>query len=375
MKVDGEWLTAAPTQAVLGMLESGGHVAYAVGGCVRNALMGVAVADVDIATDASPQRVVALAQAAGLKPVPTGIDHGTVTVVADGIGHEVTTFRTDVETNGRHAVVRFSSCMAEDAQRRDFTMNALYADARGQVFDPVGGLPDLQARRVRFIGDASARIAEDYLRILRFFRFCAWYADPAQGMDPVALAGIADGLDGLESLSAERVGQELLKLLAAPDPAPAVATMSQLGVLARVLPGAVPDALAPLVHLEAGLTPDPLRRLAVLGADGEGLRLSKHQKKRLTLYREASGSLAEIAWRHGETIARDIALIRAASLGQTLDPETEVAIAKGVAAVFPVKPRDLMPGLQGAALGAALKDMETRWIASGFALTKDELIG
>ncbi|MDO6586717.1 CCA tRNA nucleotidyltransferase [Salipiger sp. 1_MG-2023] len=374
MKVDGEWLTAAPTQAVLGMLESGGHVAYAVGGCVRNALMGVAVADVDIATDASPQRVVALAQAAGLKPVPTGIDHGTVTVVVDGIGHEVTTFRTDVETNGRHAVVRFSSCMAEDAQRRDFTMNALYADARGQVFDPVGGLPDLQARRVRFIGDASARIAEDYLRILRFFRFCAWYADPAQGMDPVALAGIADGLDGLESLSAERVGQELLKLLAAPDPAPAVATMAQLGVLARVLPGAMPDALAPLVHLEAGLTPDSLRRLAVLGSNGEGLRLSKHQKKRLMLYREASGSLAEIAWRHGETIARDIALIRAASLGQTLDPETEVAIAKGAAAVFPVKPRDLMPGLQGAALGAALKDMETRWIASGFALTKDELI-
>lgn len=132
--------------------------------------------------------------------------------------------------------------------------------------------------------------------------------------------------------------------------------------------------LAPLVHLEAGLAPDPLRRFAVLGAGGEGLRLSKHQKRRLTLYREASGSLAEIAWRHGETIARDIALIRAASLGQPLDPETEVAIATGAAAVFPVKPRDLMPGLQGAALGAALKDMETRWIASGFALTKDELI-
>ncbi len=378
MKVSGDWLSAAPTQAVLGMLEAGGHCAYAVGGCVRNALMGVPVSDVDIATDAHPERVVTLARAAGLKPVPTGIDHGTITVVADGIGHEVTTFRADVETDGRRAVVRFSTHVDEDAQRRDFTMNALYADARGQVLDPVGGLPDLTARRVRFIGDAGARIREDYLRILRFFRFVAWYGDPALGMDPDALAGIADGLDGLQTLSAERVGQELVKLLGAPDPAPAVGCMAQIGALARVLPGAVPDALGPLVHMEqgAGLAPDALRRLAVLGADGTGLRLSRQQQKRLASYREAMGqdNIAETAWRHGAGFARDVAALRAASLGTPLSGEIDALIAQGAAAVFPVKPRDLMPDLQGAELGKALKQLETRWIASGFTLTKEDLL-
>ena len=183
-RVRGEWISCASTQEVLAMLEGGGHLAYVVGGCVRNALMGVPVSDVDIATDARPERVMALAEAAGLKPVPTGIDHGTVTVVAEGIGHEVTTFRADVETDGRRAVVRYSDDISEDAARRDFTMNALYADARGDVLDPLGGLPDLEARRVRFIRDAGERIREDYLRILRFFRFNAWYGDPEQGVDP-----------------------------------------------------------------------------------------------------------------------------------------------------------------------------------------------
>ncbi|KAA8609878.1 poly(A) polymerase [Salipiger aestuarii] len=378
MRVTGDWLCAAPTQAVLRMLEAGGHSAYTVGGCVRNALMGVPVSDVDIATDARPEQVVALAQAAGLKPVPTGIDHGTITVVADGIGHEVTTFRADVQTDGRRAVVRFSDHVEEDATRRDFTMNALYADARGHVLDPVGGLPDLTARKVRFIGDARARIREDYLRILRFFRFTAWYADPSQGMDPDALAGIADGLDGLETLSAERVGQELLKLLGAPDPAPAVACMAQVGALARVLPGASPDALGPLIHIEQGadLAPDPLRRLAVLGVNGSQLRLSRRQQRRLSDYRAALGcdNLAETAWRHGAAFARDVAALRAASLGVPLAPDTDALIAQGVSAVFPVKPRDLMPGLQGPDLGKALKDLETRWVASGFSLTKADLL-
>lgn len=360
------------------MLEAGGYSAYAVGGCVRNDLMGVPVSDVDIATDARPEQVVALAQAAGLKPVPTGIDHGTITVVADGIGHEVTTFRADVETDGRRAVVRFSDNVEEDARRRDFTMNALYADARGRVLDPVGGLPDLTARKLRFIGDAGARIREDYLRILRFFRFTAWYADPSQGMDPDALAGIAKGLDGLKTLSAERVGQELVKLLGAADPAPAVGCMAQVGVLAQVLPGAVPHPLGPLVHIEqsAGMAPDPLRRLAVLGVDGSHLRLSRQQQKRLGVYREAMGhdNLAETAWRHGAAFARDVAALRAASLGAPLPPDTDALIAQGASALFPVKPRDLMPGLQGPELGKALKTLEARWIASGFSLTKAELL-
>jgi poly(A) polymerase len=183
MRITGDWLAQPGTQALCGALEAAGYRALFVGGCVRNALLGVSVADVDIATDARPETVTRLAEAAGLRVVPTGIEHGTVTVIAGGVPHEVTTFRRDVETDGRRAVVAFAQDVAEDAARRDFTMNALYADLRGNVIDPLSGLPDLVARRLRFVGDAHQRIREDYLRILRFFRFHAHYGDPDQGMD------------------------------------------------------------------------------------------------------------------------------------------------------------------------------------------------
>jgi len=257
-RVTGSWLDSEDTQAVMAVLEEAGHQALAVGGCVRNALLGVAVSDVDIATDARPERVMEIAAAAGLKAVPTGIDHGTVTVVANKVGHEVTTFRRDVETDGRRATVAYADRVEEDAHRRDFTMNALYARADGTVIDPLGGLPDLRARRVRFIDDPHDRIREDYLRILRFFRFHAWYGDPAAGLDPDGLAACAELSDGMDRLSRERIGAETRKLLAAPDPAPAVAAMAQAGVLIHVLPGANPQALPVLVHLEraAGVAPE-----------------------------------------------------------------------------------------------------------------------
>ena len=200
------------------MLEQDGAQALFVGGCVRNTLLGAPVADIDIATDALPERVMDLSAKAGLKAVPTGIDHGTVTVVSEGVPHEITTFRRDVETDGRRAVVVFSKDVAEDAARRDFTMNALYATPDGEIVDPLNGLPDLEARRVRFIGTASHRIQEDHLRSLRFFRFHAWYGDPAGGMDAEALAAIAENLEGLSVLSRERIGAEMLKLLSAQIP-------------------------------------------------------------------------------------------------------------------------------------------------------------
>lgn len=230
-------------QRVCALLESGGHQALFVGGCVRNAVLGAPASDVDIATDAHPDEVMTLAKAHDVRAVPTGIEHGTVTLVLDNVPFEVTTFRRDVATDGRRAVVAFSDRMEDDARRRDFTMNALYADRHGELYDPVGGLPDAQARRVRFIDDPVQRIQEDYLRILRFFRFGAWYADAALGWDADALSAIAQTLDGLRSLSAERVGAEMIKLLAAPDPAPAVAVMARTGVLHTLLPGADPTLL------------------------------------------------------------------------------------------------------------------------------------
>ncbi|WP_300584268.1 CCA tRNA nucleotidyltransferase [Marivita sp.] len=381
MRVTGDWLSSQGTQAVFTALQARGNSAFAVGGCVRNALMGVPVTDVDIATDAMPETVQALAQDAGLKSVPTGIEHGTITVVSAGVGYEVTTFRADTETDGRHAVVRFSADMAEDAARRDFTMNALYADASGQVIDPLGGLPDLEARHVRFIGTAQDRIAEDYLRILRFFRFSAWYGDPDLGFDPDALAAIAVSLDGLRGLSRERIGAELIKLLSAHEPAPAVGSMAQSGVLNAVLPGSQMSGLAPLVHLEqsVGLAPDPLRRLAALAVfDGTELRLSKKDQRRLGQYQSlisTSETASELGYRYGPDIAQDVLLLRAVLLEMPLDPEAMRAAEIGSSQKCPVKPRDLMPAYSGAALGEKLREVEDKWIASGFTLSKTDLLG
>ncbi len=378
--IAADWLAADSLQAALGALTRAGHRAYVVGGCVRNALLGLGVADVDIATDAHPDRVIDLARAAGLKAVPTGIDHGTVTLVSQGVGYEVTTFRADVETDGRHAVVRFSDRLDEDARRRDFTMNALYADAAGTVVDPLGGMPDLVARRVRFIEDPERRIREDYLRILRYFRFFAWFADAARGHDPEALAAIAGTLAGLEGLSRERVTSELVKLLSAGDPAPAVATMEQVGVLHRLLPGTSSHALTILIHAEAqsGVAPDPLRRLACLGAIDVGrLRLSKAGQKRLALMREGIGSAmgaCELGYRHGADTARDILLLRSAVLEQPLHADAISRASDAANQRFPLKAADLMPRYTGPELGAKLAELEAEWIASGFALGRQDLL-
>jgi poly(A) polymerase len=381
-RITGDWIAAPETQAVFDALEAGGYRAFFVGGCVRNALLGEAVTDVDISTDAVPEEVIRLAKAAGLNPVPTGIEHGTITVVSGGTGHEVTTFRRDVETDGRRAVVAFSTDMADDARRRDFTMNALYADRTGVVIDPLGqGLADLAARRIRFIEDAEARIREDYLRILRFFRFHAWYGHPEDGIDPETLAPIAANLAGIDTLSRERVGHEMRRLLEAPDPAPSLAAMAATGVLGRVLPGADPRFVAPLVHAEQELKvpPDAIRRLAALGREeaAKALKLSKADARRLGELGEAVASGAPVAalgYRHGVDTAVDAALLRAAPGGEVPDPEVKADAHRGAAARFPIMAADLMPRLQGAALGQVLKALETEWIASDFVLTREELL-
>lgn len=379
MKISGDWIAEPGTQKLCKALEDAGYRALFVGGCVRNALLGVAVADIDIASDALPETVSNIAERVGFRVVPTGIDHGTVTVIANGIPHEVTTFRRDVETDGRRAVVAFSQDVAEDAARRDFTMNALYADATGHVIDPLGGLPDLIARRVRFVGEADARIREDYLRILRFFRFHAVYGDPDAGIDADGLAACAANADGISGLSRERIGAEMRKLLAAKDPAPSVAIMAQAGILAQVLPGADHSALAPLVHLEARLSPRWQRRLAVLGGEDltEHLRLSRADLGSILRIRDEIGttlSPAALGWKLGQQEAIDVMLCRAAVLEMPLPPDWQPHIARGAQANLPVSAADLMPVLQGAALGAKLKEIEARWLGSDLTAARDELL-
>ncbi|OWY13122.1 CCA tRNA nucleotidyltransferase [Thioclava sp. F34-6] len=376
MRLTGDWIEAEPTQRVLKMLEEGGHQALLVGGCVRNSALGAPVNDIDIASDARPERVIELAKAAGLKPVPTGVDHGTVTVVADGHPHEVTTFRRDVETHGRHATVAFSDDIAEDAARRDFTMNALYARSDGTVLDPLGtGLEDLAARHVRFVGEAEERIREDYLRILRFFRFTAWHG---HDLDPDGLAACAANTAGIETLSRERLGGEMLKLLAASDPVHAVAAMAQCGVLTAVLPGADATALGPLVHLE-DRPADPIRRLAAIGGEdvAERLRLSKKDTRQLEALRASlsdSDDPAVLGYRLGAHTGADAFLLRQALMGQEMPEGWKSRVNFGAKQQFPVQARDLMPRYEGKALGDTLKTLEARWIDSGFTLTREDLL-
>lgn len=374
-----DWLEDPDTQHVCKVLKDGGADVYFVGGCVRNALLGAGASDLDLCTNMRPEQVIDLAETAGIRAIPTGIDHGTVTLVHKSVPYEITTFRRDVATDGRRAVVAFSDCIKEDAARRDFTMNALYARPDGEVVDPLDGLPDLVARRVRFIGTAENRIREDYLRSLRYFRFHAWYGNADLGFDPDALSAIAGNLDGIPSLSRERVGQELVKLLAAPDPAPAIAVMRQIGLLSVILPGSDDRALAPLIHLEAGMPPEPMRRLAALGGEDprDALRLSKAQANMVQLLRtEATGSTAPaaLAYMYDQSVARNAMLLRSALLEMPLPPMLETELNAGAQAVFPLTAQDLMPDLRGPALGVALKRLKSDWIASGFSLDKDTLL-
>jgi poly(A) polymerase len=284
------WLKDAPIARLLALLDRDGEEARVVGGAVRNALMGQPVEEIDVATTAEPPEVVRRVEAAGLKAIPTGVEHGTVTVVVDGRPFEVTTLRRDVETYGRKAKVVFGRDWKTDAERRDFTINALSVSADGKIYDYVGGLDDIAARRVRFIGDPAARIAEDYLRILRFFRFHAWYGEGAP--DATGLHACIIARAGLDALSRERLRMELLKLLLAPHATPTLAVMAESGILGRVI-GGVPllASFENMAKVEAaiGAEPDPVQRLGALGVavheDAERLmhrlRLSNAEFERL----------------------------------------------------------------------------------------------
>ena len=362
---------------VLSALSAEGAQALIVGGAVRNALLGEPISDIDIATSARPEDTMRLANQAGLRTVPTGVDHGTVTIIAGGRGYEATSFRRDVETDGRHAVVAYSDSIEEDARRRDFTMNALYATLDGQVLDPVGGLSDLAQRKLRFVGDPRARITEDYLRILRFFRFLAWYGREA---DMQALAACHELRAGLAQISRERIGHEIRKLLAAPDPAQAVAFMAEAGVLPLVLPGADATDLAELIEAEqdfgTGALPCWPRRLALLAPTdpAAALRLSRDEARMQTNLRDAQTMPpAAAAYRFGRAVAAQSVLIGAAH-GKTPPFGWCHAIARATQAVFPLTAADLVPELTGAALGRALRRAEAEWIGSDFTLTRAQLL-
>jgi poly(A) polymerase len=386
-----DWLESAETRAVFAALAARGFEARAVGGVVRNALLGRPVVDIDIATPARPDQVIAAAEAAGLTAVPTGIAHGTVTVVANHVAFEVTTLREDVETHGRHATVAFTGDWAADARRRDFTLNALYCSAAGEVFDPLAGYADLAQRRVRFIGNARARIREDYLRILRFFRLNAEHGEGAP--DAEGLAACVREREGLARLSAERVHGELQRLLVAPRGPELVHWMLGYGVLTGVLPAAPrPGLLDRLAAVEAGLAlgADAILRLAALAVEvaedadrlRDRLRLSNEEHARLAragvrgpdvgVFEPEQAARAYL-YAAGAAAYRDrILLAWARSGAEPGDPSwrhRHALPARWQPPRFPLKGDDVMAlGVPaGPRVGQLLREAEAWWIAGDFA--------
>ncbi|MBI4274087.1 MAG: CCA tRNA nucleotidyltransferase [Rhizobiales bacterium] len=396
-RLEADWLRAGPLAHLLGVLDRDGEEARVVGGAVRNALLGIDVVDIDVATTAVPEDVVRRVGKAGFKAVPTGIDHGTVTVVVDGRPFEVTTLREDVETYGRKAKVAFGRDWKRDAERRDFTMNALSVTADGSVHDYVGGLADLKRRAVRFIGNPAMRIAEDHLRILRFFRCHAAYGEGAP--DAAGLHACVAARASLDALSRERVRAELFKLLLARHAVAMLALMLEYGLLGPIL-GGVPflASFENMIKVEAAsATPaDPVRRLGALGVfvveDAERLwqrlRLANAEHERLAsmgeswwrvapvdanagralLYRLGSERYVDrvlVAWaRSWEEGAADVAWRDFAALPQRWTPP-----------IFPLSADDFMRRgvAKGPALGAALRAAETAWIAADFTVDKAAL--
>jgi poly(A) polymerase len=385
-----DWMTTGPAHTVYQALaRAGGHPRF-VGGCVRDGLLGRGIRDIDIATPLDPAAVMKAAEAAGLKHVPTGIDHGTVTVVAERTGIEVTTLRRDVETFGRHATVAFTDDWREDAARRDLTMNALSADLSGKVYDYFDGLADLKAGEVRFVGAPEDRMREDYLRILRFFRF---HADYATGdFDRPALAAAKALKTELKSLSGERLRQETLKLLVARHGVETWRTMLAEGIVAAFLPAATTiDRMAKVAALESRLKvpQDPIRRLAALTVTGSGpsvaetLKLSNVERDRLLAITAPRPDFAvsepSLVRRQiydlGNAIALDLLLV------DWREPESDCQSAFEIVRdwprpEFPLKGRDAsalgVPA--GPEIGRLLKDVEDWWIAGDFSADREHCL-
>ncbi len=378
---DAEWRARPGLRRIVAALSADGGAVKIVGGAVRDTLLGLPVADIDLATPLLPKEVTRRLEAADIKVIPTGIAHGTVTAIASGDHHEITTLRRDVETDGRRATVAFADDWREDAARRDFTINALYADAdSGAIDDWFGGVADLEAGRVAFIGDAATRIAEDHLRILRFYRFAARFGRGE--LDPASHAAVVTARQSLKSLSRERIADELLKILSLPDPRGIVGRMETDGIFGVLLPEIDPDfaaALARLIINEAAsiVAVAPLRRLAALlppdGAIGEQvasrLRLSTRQRKHLAALgkhrADTPRPVRQLAHAVGIDAARDIFLLA----GDPASARAAVEALEGWAVPeMPLKGGDIVAcGIAaGPEVARILKAVEAQWVAEDF---------
>lgn len=382
-----DWLVADATKKTVAALEASrpGSMRF-VGGCVRNTLMQRPVDDIDIATQLLPDQVMSAMEQAGIRAIPTGIEHGTVTAICESVPFEITTLRRDVETDGRRAVVAFTEDWREDAMRRDFRFNALYADPDGTVYDPSGGgLEDAAYGRVIFIGDADERLREDYLRILRFFRFNAWYG---AGLDEEGLAACARQKEGLRQIAAERIWKEFKKLLKAGKPSEAIHSMDQIGVLKLVLPwtiGAarfdqVADITPSAMHRFMALMPQNVETVSLIASK---LRFSNRERERLEVWAEhGDGVNAEMSeaearrfmYRYGTGAYEDGAALRPEATRASMD-QARKHVACWDDPRFPLRGDDALAlGLKGEAIGNALRAVEHAWLESDFKLDRENLL-
>ncbi len=391
-----DWMTNAQTSAVIAALQAGGFSARFVGGCVRDTLLGRPIRDIDIATDAAPDSIVNCLESSNLRAIPTGIDHGTVTAVSGGSSFEITTLRRDVETDGRHAKVEFTDDWDDDAARRDLTINAISLEIDGTLHDPFGGQADLVAGRIRFVGNAGDRIAEDVLRLLRYFRFYAHYGYPPP--DEEALAACRSMASYLPSLSGERVRTELVKLLEAPDPLPTLKLMLGTHVLERILPEARElECLSRLVGIEAAnnIDIDPIRRLgALLNADKRGsedvsgrLRLSNAERNFLSMLAKDVDSIPQnvverrrLVYRLGAPSVRELVLIGWARDSRTTRDDGWRDFLHEIDAwspkKFPVTGSDVLErGVDaGPGVGDFLRIVEIWWVDGNFTASRKECL-
>jgi poly(A) polymerase len=380
-KLENNWLNQASAQCLSKAFKNYGHQALFVGGCVRNSILKVPVTDIDMATDALPETIIKISKENNFKFILTGLTHGTITIIIDKIAYQITTFRSDIANDGRYAKVEFTTSLLLDASRRDLTINALYCDSYGKVIDPLNVLEDLNNRIIKFIGDPNKRIAEDYLRILRFFRFQAIYGNEMLEIDVPALAACREHKSKLATLSKERITSELRKLFLSNNPTRTIIKMIDTGILNQLFDNCSINSFISYIEAEKKYKIEINwigRLLSLQGSNiEEVLTLTRRELKMIKYTKKAieqNVPIFEFSYYNGMEYGIMYLLLQHGMKKTTLNKILINKVSSIVTRKFPVTAKDLMPKLKGKKLGDELKKLESQWIESDFTLNKNQLL-
>ena len=376
-----KWLRNPSAQKLSKLYKNFGYQVLFVGGCVRNTILKMPVTDIDLATDAQPEEIIKIAEENNIRFVPTGLAHGTITLIIDNKNYQITTFRTDFDHDGRYAKVEFTESLLLDASRRDLTINALYCNHVGEVIDPLNGLDDIKKQKIKFIGNPNERIKEDNLRILRFFRFQAIYGNKNLEIDSIALEACHNHKSKLAALSKERITSELRKILSAPNPLEVIIKMNETGVLNELFQNVSIDSLEAYLKTEEKfkININWLGRLLSLQAtqEEESLKLTRCEFKFLKQTKSAIENqihVLEFSYYNGVENGKIYSILQNFRHNIILSKNLLNQINSLATKKFPITAKDLMPEIRGKKLGEALRSLEDRWIKSNFTLSKKDLL-